>query len=202
MKQFIHDVGVALFGESNYSYLRRLFIRFYHGFGIKHVVIGVAVAMTVYMVLLVWQRRKNTTAYQRISVINGKSTAAAILAVYYYLLILYTIVFRPVYGKPQYRLEIFWSYKQAFNGSSYLFYEIVLNYILLMPVGMLVPVFKKEHSFKVTVLVGCLSSVAIECMQLLLRRGLFEFDDIIGNVFGVVAGYGIYRFIHWLMYRC
>lgn len=149
------------------------------------------IALFAYVLMLVWQKKST----KQIRKFNERSLATAILAVYYFLLALYTIVFRPVYAKPQYHLELFWSYGKAMEGSSYLIYEIVLNYILLMPVGILLPVIKQKHSFRFTLLIGFLTSAVIECSQLIFRRGLFEFDDIIGNAIGCVLGYGVYKLI-------
>lgn len=56
-----------------------------------------------------------------------------------FLLYLYTIVFRPQYSRRQYELTLFWSYKRAFHGATYLWIEIILNFILFMPVGILIP---------------------------------------------------------------
>lgn len=42
------------------------------------------------------------------------------------------------------------------------------------------------------VLSGLLLSAAIELTQFFMRRGLFEFVDIIGNTLGVVIGVGIF----------
>ena len=35
----------------------------------------------------------------------------------------------------------------------------------------------------------------IEVVQLILHRGLFEFDDIVHNTFGTVIGIGVFIFI-------
>lgn len=74
----------------------------------------------------------------------------------------------------------------------YLYYEIMLNYFLLLPVGFLACVLlprKQPRSSFLAILLICFSFMAIESSQLLLRRGLFELDDIIGNVIGGIIGY-------------
>ena len=148
------------------------------------------------------------------------------LSIYYYLLYLYTIVFRPQYSKPQYELALFWSYRRALSGSAYLWIEIILNYVLFIPIGLLLPVLikhketggqkyrrknrgkraqekrnrgctgtKNGYAFAITVLTGILTSLSIEISQLCFRRGLFEWDDIIGNTVGTIIGYGIYKMV-------
>lgn len=168
--------------------MKRLFIRFFRNFNIRHLVICLIISAVVYLIVLIGQKEKRSKWF------SGRALAAAVLAVYYYLIILYTIVFRPVYKAPRYHLELFWSYRKVLDGSSYLVYEIVLNYVLLFPVGLLLPIVSRR-GFWFTMVIGLLTSVGIECSQLLLRRGLFEFDDIIGNVFGVVIGYLVYKII-------
>jgi glycopeptide antibiotics resistance protein len=67
--------------------------------------------------------------------------------------------------------------------------EIVLNILMLVPVGFLLPVLVKRHA----VLYGILVSVCIEVFQLITGRGYFEVNDLIHNSLGIVLGYGIYR---------
>ena len=47
-------------------------------------------------------------------------------------------------------------------------------------------------TWKQALLSGFLFSDTKEVIQFVLRRGLFEFDDIIGNTFGVLIGVSIY----------
>lgn len=179
---------MALFTESNYYYLKRLFVRFFQNFNIKHLSVCLIIAGIAYLLVLILQKKKNSRWF------SGRALASALLAAYYYLIILYTIVFRPVYATPRYHLELFWSYQKVINGSGYLIYEIVLNYILLLPVGLLFPI-ASRRGFCFTIAVGLFTSAGIECSQLFFRRGLFEFDDIIGNVFGVALGYLGYKIV-------
>ncbi len=131
IRKFIHDIGVDLLSEKNYYYFRSLFMRFYHSFGIKNAVMCVIIGMVAFVAIGIWEREIRHKL--------GKAFAAAFLSVYYYLLYLYTIVFRPQYSRQQYELTLFWSYKRAFHGATYLWIEIILNYILFMPVGILIP---------------------------------------------------------------
>lgn len=66
--------------------------------------------------------------------------------------------------------------------------EILLNYVLFIPLGCLLHLcFGKKWGLKV-VLIGFLLSVSIETVQLVFRIGLFEFDDMIGNTVGCLIG--------------
>ena len=58
-----------------------------------------------------------------------------------------------------------------------------------MPAGILLPfIFNKKIRWWQGLLVGVLISSGIESLQLILCRGLFEFDDIIHNSFGCMVG--------------
>lgn len=122
---------------------------------------------------------------------------AAFLAVWYLIFVYGSTVFtripQPGYS---YCLELFWSYRWGIRiYGNQMLKEIFLNCIMLMPLGVLIPVIfpkaGKHESF--TVFTGFLISCSIEFLQLALKRGLFEFDDIIHNTVGVAVGYFIYR---------
>ena len=122
-----------------------------------------------------------------------------LLAAYLYLVFHFTVFVRSAYSEPHYTLELFWSYKLAIQGSKGLLVEIILNCIMLIPEGLLLPVVlpsrKRSVKFWLTALFGFMTTCAIELLQLTLMRGLFEFDDIINNFIGILVGYLIYFII-------
>jgi glycopeptide antibiotics resistance protein len=84
---------------------------------------------------------------------------------------------------------------------------------MLLPEGVLLPIalndykcnckrqvqpLEKSKNFRATgffcqvALLGFLTSLSIELLQLVLKRGLFEFDDMFHNTLGVIIGYGIW----------
>lgn len=69
---------------------------------------------------------------------------------------------------------------------------IVLNMLLLMPIGILLPVILQKRFFFWPVLIGFGCSLAIELMQYYFRCGMFELDDLFNNTVGVWFGYLIY----------
>ena len=77
----------------------------------------------------------------------------------------------------------------------FIFWEVVLNVIMMMPVGFLLPLAIKRISLKIVLLFTGVIELFIELMQLVLCRGLAEWDDIIHGVIGAVIGYGICRII-------
>jgi hypothetical protein len=110
-----------------------------------------------------------------------------------------TILFRPVQAEASYELMPFWSYRLALKGQSFYCSEILLNYLLYVPLGfMLKAVFWKLKWWQCA-LICLFSSVAIEVSQLIFHIGLFEWDDMIGNTLGGLIGYGCHRGMNWLV---
>lgn len=126
---------------------------------------------------------------------NPAIWALAGLFAFLYILFHYTIMVREYYAEPHYTLEVFWSYKEAMNGNTGLLVEIIMNYVILMPEGFLVAImfdkWKSKIKGLIAFLIGLATTMTIELIQLFARKGLFEFDDIIGNAIGMIIAYGI-----------
>ena len=101
----------------------------------------------------------------------------------YVVFILFETVIGRKPGVGRVELVPFWSYSHP-----ELRMEIVLNYILFIPLGCLLYLCFGEKLGLRVVLAGFLLSVSIEIVQLVFRIGLFEFDDMIGNTIGGFAG--------------
>ena len=68
--------------------------------------------------------------------------------------------------------------------------NLVGNLILFLPMGAFLPVlFPKMRTFWKTVLSVAILVFAVECLQLLLRLGSLDVDDLIFNVGGAMIGY-------------
>lgn len=115
--------------------------------------------------------------------IDGRRmTPRPLLAAYILFILMETVIGRKV-GVGRVELVPFWSYSHP-----ELRMEIVLNYILFMPLGVLLYLcFGEKFGLRV-VIAGLLLSVSIEIVQLVFRIGLFEFDDMIGNTVGCLIG--------------
>lgn len=124
---------------------------------------------------------------------GGQALALELLGVYLFLVFSSTVFSRNVADAYQYELLPFWSYLEIYNGNTCLVQENFLNFLMLMPVGLLFPVCVRRNGARRTLLFGLGCTVTIEVLQLLTRRGLFEFDDILHNTLGVAAGYGVYK---------
>ena len=115
--------------------------------------------------------------------IDGRRvTPRPLLAAYILFILMETIIGRKT-GVGRVEMVPFWSYSHP-----ELRMEIVLNYILFIPLGCLLYLcFGEKFGLRVGI-AGLLLSVSIEIVQLVFRIGLFEFDDIIGNTIGCLIG--------------
>ena len=116
-----------------------------------------------------------------------------LLLIGYVLIILYCTLFVKELS-PNYRYDyhLFWSYRADGDGSFY-FKENMLNAFLYLPLGILMPwVFKKVKGWQVMLLAICLS-VSVELIQLILKCGFSELDDVFHNTLGCVAGFFLYK---------
>ncbi|WP_066506373.1 VanZ family protein [Abyssisolibacter fermentans] len=73
------------------------------------------------------------------------------------------------------------------------FFNIFGNIIAFMPLGFFLPlIFKRLSKFRYTLIIGVVSSLLIEILQIVFAVGCFDIDDIILNSTGIILGYMIY----------
>ena len=146
---------------------------------------GYYIAALVLAVLLFFLFRKEKM---------GKRLAISLLCPYLFLVLGSTVLKRRTYIRYMHYFMPFHSWRiilrNGFRRSSYQLAQVLLNVLLLSPIGLLMPVFVKRK--RLVVLFGFCFSLMIETLQLVLRRGYFETDDLIHNTVGVVIGLGIY----------
>ena len=115
--------------------------------------------------------------------IDGRRiTPRPLLAAYILFILMETIIGRKT-GVGRVELVPFWSYSHP-----ELRMEIVLNYILFIPLGLLLYLCSGEKFGLRVVIAGFLLSTLIELIQLTFKIGVFEFDDMIGNTVGCLIG--------------
>lgn len=92
---------------------------------------------------------------------------------------------------------LFYSYKEAWiNFSKAAWRNIILNYAMLIPLGIMLPMKTKWfQTFWKTYLAGFSFSLCIELIQLIYNKGIFECDDLLGNTVGTMIGYGLFAVI-------
>lgn len=85
-------------------------------------------------------------------------------------------------------IERFWTYRGELGIHS--FYNLVGNVLIFVPAGFFIPIlWKNKRGFLFTVCVTFQSSFLVEILQLVLRVGSFDVDDLILNTLGGMLGY-------------
>lgn len=115
--------------------------------------------------------------------------AGLLLVVYLGIVFASTVFTRNSDGIWHYELMPFWSWREMLLGNTYMLTEIILNVILFLPIGILLPVlFHRTFRWRQGLLIGVLLSSVIEITQLVSCRGLFEWDDMLHNGIGCMLG--------------
>lgn len=120
-----------------------------------------------------------------------KDWRTGLLIGYLFLILAETVLIRSP-GEVRYELIPFWSWAEVFKkwpltrmGKMNL-QQILLNIIMFIPIG---AILARNVGWKAIPLSTC-TSLLIETAQLISRRGLFEFDDVIHNTAGAALGFG------------
>jgi len=91
--------------------------------------------------------------------------------------------------------ELFWSYRLWLSGDWKLGREILGNIVMFLPFGFLTASVSEKRTGFSALAAALLFSLAIEVLQLVLMRGLFEWDDIVNNAVGALIGWVLYKII-------
>ncbi len=96
--------------------------------------------------------------------------------------------------KYSFRLQLFGSYIESFRERDVeTLLQIIMNIVMFVPVGLFLPCcFRKFERNRFVLLGAFFLSGAIEVIQGITKIGMFEFDDVLGNVLGAEIGFGIY----------
>ena len=116
-----------------------------------------------------------------------------ILLVCYILWIFYiTLYDRPPHSDYRYNYQLFWSYIEDGDGSFY-FKENILNLLIFIPIGLVFPIVWKRTKLWHVFIIGLMTSVSIESLQLVLKRGFSELDDVFHNTLGAILGFVLFK---------
>ena len=138
------------------------------------------------------------------AVINNTRKRTALLTIFfiYILTVLWYTVFKRNIAIHNAQFELFWSYKKWFAGDTDLGQEIIANIVMFIPFGFLMsallpttPSFKGGKKAAVVISAAIIFSLIIETLQLVLMRGLFEWDDVFSNAVGAALGLLLYRLL-------
>lgn len=117
--------------------------------------------------------------------------AGAVVAMVIFLGIVFgSTVFTRISTVRQYELMPLWSWRAIIRYHDWgLLKEDLLNCILLLPAGALLPVItNRKVKWYQALVFGVLISAVIETSQLVFMCGLFEWDDMIHNGLGCMVG--------------
>ena len=116
-----------------------------------------------------------------------------------FLIICSTLIFRDGCFQKEYNLMPLSSYFDYAENTCLMEMAAlnILNVGLFVPVGFLLSCGSQRMTWWRVLCVAVVLSVGIEVLQLLLRRGLCETDDVLHNVVGAVMGYGIARLLFY-----
>ena len=125
-------------------------------------------------------------------VLNKKRVIAGILLILYIGFIIYTtLLCREPRDYREYNLQLFWSYQRFFDDIEPQGRQILLNILLFIPFGVLVLLCvngSRKQQLVFTVISACLLSGTVEFLQLILKLGFAEFDDVFDNTLGAAIG--------------
>ena len=66
------------------------------------------------------------------------------------------------------------------------------NVLPFMLIGLLAPLVFRTFSWQKALVLGVLTGLTFEVMEVVFRVGIFDVDDVILNAFGVIVGYGVF----------
>lgn len=90
-------------------------------------------------------------------------------------------------------LAFLWEYRLALEGNYSWWMQIFDNIMLFVPMGWLYGEVRDKTTWIRAFLLGVVGAGWVEILQLVLKLGLFEWDDIFNNTIGMMLGYGICR---------
>ena len=146
---------------------------------------GIIIGCVVYVLFFVITG-KGGKAHRRFSL------GGFLLCIYIAVLLSITFFSRESGGDKRIYLEIGSSWGINARNNAY----VVENVLLFGPYGFLLPMaWKKSKGWWKAVLLGFLTSLIIELLQLVSGRGVFQTDDIITNTMGALAGYLLFALL-------
>ncbi|MGN0167327.1 MAG: VanZ family protein [Acetatifactor sp.] len=126
-----------------------------------------------------------------------ESSSAPIVAFCIYAAVMMSITFlsRENGSRAGIDLELFSTWGINDRNNAY----VVENVLLFIPYGFLCCwAFPGVRGFFRCTMVGALTSMGIESLQLATGRGVFQIDDILTNILGTIIGYFLFRFLRWV----
>lgn len=133
-----------------------------------------------------------------------------IIFLLYIIALTYFLFFSERFGRVmgeeyRYNLKFFHEIKRFIKyreqlGNIIFLTNIVGNVVAFVPFGFLLPCISKvSRKFLNVVMLGFELTLSIEIMQLLLKVGAFDVDDIIMNLTGTIIGYAVFKIMYFIV---
>ena len=123
-------------------------------------------------------------------IVDKKIVMSAILAEYLFIVLCSTVLFRPLMKAHEAVFSPLWVYFEQLNEKPCVStWDIYVNIVLLMPVGVLLAGIKPFLKWYKVLFAGVLCSFTIEVLQFMLKKGFFQLDDILHNCLGCMIGW-------------
>lgn len=150
------------------------------------------ISMSLFAIVLVLAGVASIITYSK-----GKSILPIWLLACLFCMVYLTVIGREPRAESSIHLMPFWSIQAIREGYIETIYEKLYNIIFFMPYGILLGLrfgslpsgkLRAAAVIKAALLIGFLTSVVIELLQLITRTGTCETDDMICNTFGCGIG--------------
>lgn len=124
--------------------------------------------------------------------------------VFYIIIILWITIFKCNIEASAHSASKFWGHMTIGERFAYALsnfnlndggWQMDLNVLIFVPYGMLVPFFAKKNISFTTVFTALLSTLTIECVQVITAFGFFTYSDLICNTLGAVIGVIIFAIL-------
>lgn len=159
---------------------------------LKYLPFGVFAGVVCFLVLSGWNARRREGQKEEIPVVVW-----TLFFTYLAMILMITFWSRESGYQKNLDLKLFSTWGINRRNNAY----VIENVLLFVPYGILCPLaFRYAEKFRRCLMVGALTSVSIESLQLVTGRGFFQIDDILTNILGTVAGYLVW-FLFWRVCR-
>jgi len=159
-------------------------------------------AVIICGILLFFTKKRFDAKYQGTKTFPMKKMLLFLVFVGYIVVLLCATILRGIYGGGL-NLHLFSGWIEAWNNFSIKSWlNLLLNIALFIPLGFLLPLLsKKFENPLLSFSTGFGTSLGLEVLQLFMKRGLFDVDDLFTNTLGNFIGYSCMMFLLTLKNR-
>ncbi|MGB4985536.1 MAG: VanZ family protein [Erysipelotrichaceae bacterium] len=128
---------------------------------------------------------------------NIKNVSKVLLSIYILGVIYFTLFWKGSSFSEEYNLQLnliplYWLLEPILVGKDFYLDQVILNIIMFVPLGALLPIIIKKCSVNKILLIGMASSLSIELVQPFFNR-CSDIDDLILNILGALIGFYCFK---------